>query len=98
MSRKSAVARIASCNSSFKNGRSNGFQRWHSTFKMLKDEEMQYFFNSRNFYKMLVKAGNDDMIGYKNNNDWIPEHPPTALIFENPQETWEQLSTEYNGN
>ncbi len=47
---------------------------------------------------MLLKVGQDDMIGYKNNNEWIPEHPSTALIFEKLHETWEQLSTEYNGN
>lgn len=47
---------------------------------------------------MLLKVGQDDMIGYKNNNEWIPEHPSTALIFEKPHETWEQLSPEYNGN
>jgi hypothetical protein len=43
-------------------------------------------------------VGNDDMIGYKNNNAWILEHSATELIFEKPQETWEQLHKEYNGN
>ena len=47
---------------------------------------------------MLIKVRNDDMIGYKNNNDWILEHPSTALIFDKPHETWRQLSAEYNGN
>lgn len=76
----------------------NKIRHIYDIHQMLKDEEIQQFFNSSDFDEMLVKVGNDDMIGYKNNNDWIPEHPSTALIFEKPQETWEQLSTEYNGN
>jgi hypothetical protein len=66
--------------------------------QMLKDEEIRQFFESRYFEDMLIKVGNDDMIGYKNNNAWILEHSATALIFEKPQETWEQLHKEYNGN
>lgn len=64
--------------------------------KMLKDEETQKFFDSNDFDEMLNKVGNDDMIGYKNDNDWIPKHPVTALIFDKPNETWEQLSSVYN--
>jgi len=64
--------------------------------QMLKDEEIQKFFESNDFDELLNKVGNDDMIGYKNDNDWIPEHPVTALIFDKPNETWEQLSPVYN--
>ena len=64
--------------------------------QMLKDEETQKFFKSNDFDEMLNKVGNDDMIGYKNDNDWIPKHPVTALIFDKPNETWEQLSSVYN--
>lgn len=65
---------------------------------MLLDEDVQSFFSSIEFDKMLLKVGNDDMIGYKNNNQWIPEHPSTALIFAKANETWRQLSTEYHSN
>ncbi|WP_239023033.1 hypothetical protein [Pontibacter mangrovi] len=37
------------------------------------------------------------MIGYKNNNAWLSEHPATALIFDEPEKTWKQLRNEYNG-
>lgn len=66
--------------------------------QMLKDKEVQQFFESSDFDDMLIKVGNDDMIGYKNNNNWIPEHPSTAIIFDKPQETWKQLSTAYKGD
>jgi predicted nucleotidyltransferase component of viral defense system len=76
----------------------NKIRHVYDIHQMLKNEEVQRFFESNDFDKMLIKVGNDDIVGYKNNNDWISEHPSTALIFAMPQETWKQLSTEYNGN
>jgi hypothetical protein len=76
----------------------NKIRHVYDIHQMLKDEEIRQFFESRYFEDMLIKVGNDDMIGYKNNNAWILEHSATALIFEKPQETWEQLHKEYNGN
>lgn len=76
----------------------NKIRHVYDIHQMLKDEEICQFFESSDFDDMLIKVGNDDMIGYKNNNAWISEHPSTALIFEKPQETWEKLSKEYNGN
>lgn len=76
----------------------NKIRHVYDIHQMLKDEEIQQFFESSGFDDMLIKVGNDDMIGYKNNNDWIPEHPSTAIIFDKPQKTWEQLSTAYKGD
>ena len=75
----------------------NKIRHVYDIHQMLKDEEIRQFFESSDFDDMLIKVGNDDMKGYKNNNAWIAGHPSTALIFEKPQETWEQLSKEYNG-
>lgn len=76
----------------------NKIRHIYDIHQMLKDSDIQLFFESSEFDKMLNKVGQDDMLGYKNNNDWIPLHPSTALIFDKPSETWEQLSFEYNGN
>jgi predicted nucleotidyltransferase component of viral defense system len=76
----------------------NKIRHVYDIHQMLKDKETLHFFKSSEFDEMLLKVGNDDMISYKNNNKWIPEHPSTALIFKKPHETWEKLSTEYNGN
>lgn len=75
----------------------NKIRHVYDTHQMLKDREIQQFFESSGFDEMLIKVGNDDLIGYRNNNDWIPEHPSTAIIFDKPQATWEQLSTAYKG-
>ena len=76
----------------------NKIRHVYDIHQMLKDEEIRLFFESNDFDEMLIKVGNDDMISYKNNNNWIPEHPSTALIFDKPQETWEHISTEYYGS
>ena len=76
----------------------NKIRHVYDIHQMLKDEEIRLFFESNDFDEMLIKVGNDDMISYKNNNNWIPEHPSTAMIFDKPQETWEHISTEYYGS
>jgi len=76
----------------------NKIRHIYDLHQMLKDEEIQQFFDCHDFDLMLVKVGNDDMIGYKNNNDWIPEHPSDAIIFDQARNIWEQLSTAYNNN
>lgn len=47
---------------------------------------------------MVIKVGEDDLLGYKNNNNWLAAHPATAMIFDQPKDIWVQLSSEYNGN
>jgi predicted nucleotidyltransferase component of viral defense system len=76
----------------------NKIRHVYDIHQMLKDAEVHEFFERSDFDTMLLKVGTDDLIGYKNNNSWIPEHPSTALIFDKPKETWAQLSSEYNGN
>lgn len=76
----------------------NKIRHVYDIHQMLNDEEIQQFFESSGFDDMLIKVGNDDMIGYKNNNNWIPEHPSTAIIFDKPQDTWNQLRTAYLGD
>lgn len=76
----------------------NKIRHVYDIHQMLKDKEIRQFFESSGFDDMLIKVGNDDMIGYKNNNDWLHEHPSKAIIFDKAQETWKQLSTAYKGD
>lgn len=76
----------------------NKIRHIYDIHQLLKDEEIRVFFASKKFDEMLIQVGYEDMISYKNNNAWIPEHPATALIFEKPSQIWEQLRSEYNGN
>jgi len=76
----------------------NKIRHVYDIHQMLNDEAIQQFFKSDEFDKMLLKVGRDDMIGYKNNNEWIPMHPATALIFNKTEDTWKKLSSAYTGN
>ena len=76
----------------------NKIRHVYDIHQMLKDDEVLQFFGSSDFSEMLMKVGYDDLMGYKNNNDWIPEHSSTALIFDQPQATWGQLSSAYHGD
>ena len=63
---------------------------------MLKNKEISSFYNGKEFSKMLNKVGSDDVIGYKNDNQWLAHHPSHALIFSKPEETWNKIRTTYN--
>ena len=65
---------------------------------LLKDKKINNFFNSEEFDIMLQKVGNDDVFSFKNNNEWLKEHPVSALIFNHPKDTWEQLINTYNSD
>jgi hypothetical protein len=65
---------------------------------MLKNEEILSFFNENDFIKMLVKVGEDDFVGYKNNNEWLKNHPGSAIIFDSPEKVWPPIMKAYQGS
>ena len=73
----------------------NKIRHIYDIHQMLEDEKMFIFFNSPDFDNILTKVGDDDVISFKNNNGWLSDHPSTAIIFANPDETWQQIKTEY---
>ena len=76
----------------------NKIRHIYDIHKLLKDTEINNFFNSEKFDEMLQKVGNDDVFSFKNNNEWLKEHPVSAIIFSEPENTWEQLKNTYNGS
>lgn len=64
--------------------------------KLLEIEQLSEFFNSVEFEKMLIKVANDDVISYKNRNNWLVNHPKDSLIFDKLETTWEELKKTYN--
>ncbi len=63
--------------------------------QLLLDPKFFKFFNSVVFDKMLLKVAQDDVASFKNNNDWLKNHPVNCLIFDNPQNVWGELKTTY---
>jgi predicted nucleotidyltransferase component of viral defense system len=64
--------------------------------KLLDDKEVNTFFNSTEFDKLLLIVANDDIISFKNNNSWLENHPSTAIIYVDIENTWSQMRNTYN--
>ena len=64
--------------------------------KLLDDKEVNTFFNSPEFDKLLLIVANDDVISFKNNNSWLDNHPATAMIYADIENTWSQMRNTYN--
>jgi hypothetical protein len=47
---------------------------------------------------MLLMVANDDVASFRNNNQWLINHPIEALIFKDLVNVWDQLKSIYNGD
>ncbi len=61
-------------------------------------KKVRAFFTSEAFDTMLLKVAHDDVQSFKNNNNWLKHHPKEALIFKEPEETWNQLKDTYQND
>src|SRR5690606_28532066 len=66
--------------------------------QLLQQEEFIKFMNSPAFDEMLLKVANDDLVSYKNNNDWLVHHPNDALFFKELDNVWAELISIYNSD
>ncbi|MCK5200763.1 MAG: nucleotidyl transferase AbiEii/AbiGii toxin family protein, partial [Spirochaetales bacterium] len=77
---------------------SNKIRHIYDIHMLLKNDEVKVFFESNEFNIMLLKVGHDDALSYKNNNKWLQEHPTKAIIFSQPEKTWDKIKTSYNSS
>jgi hypothetical protein len=74
----------------------NKIRQTYDIHQLLSMPEIEHFFESAEFEKMLLIVGNDDVQSFKTNNSWLANHPKNALIFENTEEVWGKLKATYN--
>lgn len=74
---------------------SNKIRHTYDIHMMLKDDELNSFFNSKEFDVMLLKVANDDVISFKNNNSWLSNHPINTILFSETENTWNQIKDTY---
>jgi hypothetical protein len=74
---------------------SNKIRHIYDLHMMLKNTEINDFFQSKEFDLMLIKVGEDDVIGYKSNNKWLELHPKDAIIFKESEKTWGEIKSTY---
>ncbi len=66
--------------------------------QLLSVKELLTFFKSKEFDIMLLKVAQDDVVSFKNNNEWLRNHPVNSLIFENPEKLWSDLKIVYESD
>lgn len=73
----------------------NKIRHIYDVHRMLKNKEINDFFNSNTFIELMIVVGRDDMVSYKNNNKWLAGHPSQAVIFKEPEQTWDKIKAPY---
>ena len=64
--------------------------------QLLSEKELLTFFKSKEFDNMLLKVAQDDVASFKNNNEWLRNHPVDSMIFRNPEKVWNDLKITYS--
>ncbi len=62
---------------------------------MLADKEINVFFNSALFEKLLINVAKDDFFSFRGNNKWLKNHPVESIIFADINYIWEKLRSTY---
>jgi hypothetical protein len=75
---------------------SNKIRHVYDIHMMLKNNEVKSFLNSSDFDLMLNIVGKDDLLSFKNNNDWLSIHPKEAIMFSDIEATWNKINGAYN--
>ncbi len=76
----------------------NKIRHIYDIHQLLKNKKIEKFFNTVKFDEMLLRVASDDVISFKNNNQYLQNHPKEALLFSQPEKTWKQLKTTYQGS
>jgi predicted nucleotidyltransferase component of viral defense system len=74
---------------------SNKIRHIYDIHKLLSMEDVKAFFDSTDFESMLLKVSADDIVSFKNNNEWLANHPSTAVLFSDTESTWNQIKNTY---
>lgn len=73
----------------------NKIRHTYDLHQLLMQKEFSDFFESDSFDEMLLKVANDDVISFKNNNQWLSNHPIEALLFKDLENIWYEVKTTY---
>ena len=76
----------------------NKIRHTYDIHLMLKDNNIHSFFQSDDFDIMLLSVANDDIESFRNNNEWLANHPTTAMIFSETSDTWNKIKGTYTDN
>lgn len=66
--------------------------------QLLQNPAIVEFFESDDFDEMLHRVATEDKVSFKNNNQWIRNHPIDSLFFSNLDDIWNQIKSTYSGD
>ncbi len=55
----------------------------------------EIFFTSDEFGDVIFRVAGDDVQSFRNNNEWLENHPADALLFRNVEDCWNGLKATY---
>lgn len=73
----------------------NKIRHTYDLHLMLKDKEVQTFFESDDFDRLLKTVARDDVASYRSDVEWLAIHPVEAIIFRDLDKVWGQLKNTY---
>lgn len=66
----------------------NKIRHTYDIHQLIEQKEFKDFLDSEDFIDMLLKVANDDVNSFRNNNDWLNNHPNDSLFFKNLDNIW----------
>ncbi|MCP3929871.1 MAG: nucleotidyl transferase AbiEii/AbiGii toxin family protein [Bacteroidetes bacterium] len=75
----------------------NKIRHIYDLHKMLENPDLQGFFNSSGFDTQILMVAQDDVVSFRNNNEWLEKHPLEAFIFADVENCWEKLKRTFGG-
>lgn len=76
----------------------NKIRHCYDLHQLLRQQEFAEFFESDEFARMLLRVAQDDVVSFRNNNQWLVHHPNEAFIFRDVDIAWKDLRAAYNGD
>jgi hypothetical protein len=76
----------------------NKVRHTYDLHKLLAQPFYVEFLQSGRFDEMLLKVAKDDIASFKNNNEWLSNHPGDSLMFKDVEAIWKELATVYSSD
>ena len=76
----------------------NKVRHTYDLHKLLAQPSYIEFVQSGRFDEMLLKVAKDDIVSFKNNNEWLGNHPGDSLMFKDVEAIWKELATVYSSD
>jgi hypothetical protein len=76
----------------------NKIRHTYDINQLIKEKEIEKYFESEEFIEMLLNVAEDDISSFKNNNQWLNNHPSSSRIFSDTETIWSQIKEAYTND